>query len=204
MYYFKGFIFGNNKGTTVQCRVVFFTVCYNSFLYNFRSMDIISDHSPMAMMVQVGAPVCVRINSDSSVFYMGRVIDKKSQPVAYHVNLDTVSAFLYTQTQTEKTQKQKGNVCTKKTSPKTLILVVRVHCVRKNVMCAQINTNSAFVPSHIFVPSSLLSFFIASILLPSFVLLSFLTSFLLCTDNNDNTMLHFSGKNYELAIICNI
>ena len=55
-----------------------------------RSLDIISDHSPMAMMVQVGAPVCVRINSEDSKFYMGRVIDKKSQPVAYHVNLDTV------------------------------------------------------------------------------------------------------------------
>ena len=56
-----------------------------------RSLDIISDHSPMGMMVQIGSPVCVRINSDNSVFYMGRVIDKKSQPVAYHVNLDTVS-----------------------------------------------------------------------------------------------------------------
>ena len=55
-----------------------------------RSLDIISDHSPMGMMVQIGSPVCVRINSDNSVFYMGRVIDKKSQPVAYHVNLDTV------------------------------------------------------------------------------------------------------------------
>ena len=44
----------------------------------------------MGMMVQIGSPVCVRINSDNSVFYMGRVIDKKSQPVAYHVNLDTV------------------------------------------------------------------------------------------------------------------
>ncbi len=44
----------------------------------------------MAMMVQIGARVCVRINKDDAQFYLGRVIDKKSQPVAYHVNLDTL------------------------------------------------------------------------------------------------------------------
>ena len=71
-----------------------FTIDSLSFIHflllSYRSLDIISDHSPMGMMVQIGSPVCVRINSDNSVFYMGRVIDKKSQPVAYHVNLDTV------------------------------------------------------------------------------------------------------------------
>ncbi len=60
-------------------------------LHLFRSVDVISDHSPLAIMVHIGMPVCVRINPDDSVFYTGRVIDKKSQPVAYHVNLDNVT-----------------------------------------------------------------------------------------------------------------
>ena len=63
---------------------------YSLVLSFHRSSDIISDHSLMGMMVQIGSPVCVRINSDNSMFYMGRIIDKKSQPAAYHVNLDTV------------------------------------------------------------------------------------------------------------------
>ena len=64
---------------------------YNDVL-DFGSHDIISDHSPLAVMVQVGAKVCVRVNQDDTLFCDGKVIEKKTQPVAYHVMLANKAA----------------------------------------------------------------------------------------------------------------
>ncbi len=57
-------------------------------LLDTRSSEVISDHSPIALMVQLGMVVCIRINADDTVFYPGKVIEKKTQPISYHVCLD--------------------------------------------------------------------------------------------------------------------
>lgn len=62
---------------------------FNNILESGGGLDVVSDHSPSAAMVQVGMLVCVRINADDSVFYPGQVVDKKGAPVSYKVRLDT-------------------------------------------------------------------------------------------------------------------
>lgn len=53
-----------------------------------RSFDVISDYSPPANAVRIGAMVCVRIDPEACEFYTGRVIDKKQLPASYLVALD--------------------------------------------------------------------------------------------------------------------
>jgi hypothetical protein len=69
---------------------------YNNVIET-RSLDILSDHSPSASMVNIGSKVCVRINTDVSVFYEGKVIEKKQQPVSYHVMICNKEAAQGTQ-----------------------------------------------------------------------------------------------------------
>jgi len=61
-----------------------------------RSADIISDHPPPASAVDVGTVVCVRVNPDAAVFYIGRVIEKRPPPLCttymYLVALDQTSS----------------------------------------------------------------------------------------------------------------
>ena len=61
---------------------------FNNILDSRVCPDVISDHSPLALMVQVGMAVCVRINPDDQVFYSGRIVEKRGTPVAYRVELD--------------------------------------------------------------------------------------------------------------------
>ncbi|XP_069118802.1 protein capicua homolog [Argopecten irradians] len=63
------------------------TVYFNDVLDQKNNHDIISDHSPMAVMVAVGSRVCVRINPEVNYYYEGRVVDKKSQPISYRVRI---------------------------------------------------------------------------------------------------------------------
>lgn len=58
-----------------------------------RSADIISDHPPSASAVDVGTVVCVRVDPDAAVFYIGRVVEKRPPPLctAYLVALDQTS-----------------------------------------------------------------------------------------------------------------
>jgi len=58
-----------------------------------RSADIISDHPPPASAVDVGTVVCVRVNPDAAVFYIGRVVEKRPPPLCttYLVALDQAS-----------------------------------------------------------------------------------------------------------------
>jgi len=58
-----------------------------------RSADIISDHPPPASAVDVGSVVCVRVNPDAKVFYIGRVVEKRPPPLCttYLVALDQTS-----------------------------------------------------------------------------------------------------------------
>ncbi|XP_061164260.1 protein capicua homolog isoform X1 [Saccostrea echinata] len=63
------------------------TVYFNDVLDQRTQFDIISDHSPMAMMTNVGSRVCVRIIPEENFYYEGVIIDKKSQPVSYYVKI---------------------------------------------------------------------------------------------------------------------
>jgi len=58
-----------------------------------RSADIISDHPPPASAVDVGTVVCVRVDPDAAVFYIGRVVEKRPPPMCttYLVALDQAS-----------------------------------------------------------------------------------------------------------------
>jgi len=58
-----------------------------------RSADIISDHPPPASAVDVGTVVCVRVDPDAAVFYIGRVVEKRPPPLCttYLVALDQAS-----------------------------------------------------------------------------------------------------------------
>ncbi|XP_023931096.1 protein capicua homolog [Lingula anatina] len=51
------------------------------------SNDLISDHSPPAMTVFAGSQVCVRGNTEETVFYEGEVMEKKLSPVSYCVRI---------------------------------------------------------------------------------------------------------------------
>ncbi|OWF36187.1 protein capicua homolog isoform X3 [Mizuhopecten yessoensis] len=62
-------------------------VYFNDVLEQKNNHDIISDHSPMAVMVAVGSRVCVRINPEVNYYYEGQVVDKKSQPISYRVRI---------------------------------------------------------------------------------------------------------------------
>jgi len=59
-----------------------------------RSADIISDHPPPASAVDVGTVVCVRIDPDAAVFYIGRIVEKRLPPpcTTYLVALDQTSS----------------------------------------------------------------------------------------------------------------
>lgn len=50
-------------------------------------VDIIGDSSPPALMIQVGMTVCVRKSVEDSVFYLGKVLEKRQQPLSYVVGL---------------------------------------------------------------------------------------------------------------------
>ena len=50
-------------------------------------VDIIGDSSPPALMIQIGMTVCVRTSVEESIFYMGKLIEKRQQPVSYIVAL---------------------------------------------------------------------------------------------------------------------
>lgn len=63
------------------------TVYFNDVMDQRAQFDIISDHSPMAMMTNVGSKVCVRIIPEENYYYEGVIIDKKSQPVSYYVQI---------------------------------------------------------------------------------------------------------------------
>lgn len=63
------------------------TVYFNDVVDQRAQFDIISDHSPMAMMTVVGSKVCVRINPEENFYYEGVIADKKSQPVSYCVRI---------------------------------------------------------------------------------------------------------------------
>ena len=72
-----GVLFDDNKSM----------VWYNDIL-NAPLIDIICDNSPSASLVDEGTRVCVRISHDENVFYEGRVLEKRTQPVMYRVKLD--------------------------------------------------------------------------------------------------------------------
>ncbi|XP_056013181.1 protein capicua homolog isoform X5 [Ostrea edulis] len=63
------------------------TVYFNDVLDQRAPFDIISDHSPMAMMINVGSRICVRINPEENYYYEGVIIDKKSQSPSYHIKI---------------------------------------------------------------------------------------------------------------------
>uniref|UniRef100_A0A8W8KR95 HMG box domain-containing protein n=1 Tax=Magallana gigas TaxID=29159 RepID=A0A8W8KR95_MAGGI len=63
------------------------TVYFNDVMDQRAQFDIISDHSPMAMVTNVGSKVCVRIIPEENYYYEGVIIDKKSQPVSYYVQI---------------------------------------------------------------------------------------------------------------------
>lgn len=58
-----------------------------------RSADIIGDHPPPASAVDVGTVVCIRVDPDVAVFYIGRVVEKRHPPLCttYLVALDKTS-----------------------------------------------------------------------------------------------------------------
>lgn len=56
-------------------------------VFDEDSNKVISDHCPMQSSVQIGTVVCVRISSEENVFYEGKVIERKSNPVSFHVSL---------------------------------------------------------------------------------------------------------------------
>ncbi|XP_046344637.2 protein capicua homolog isoform X3 [Haliotis rufescens] len=64
------------------------TVIYYNDILNAPLCDIISDNSPMGMLVSIGTKVCVRISSEENVFYEGFVMEKKNAPVMYKIHLD--------------------------------------------------------------------------------------------------------------------
>ncbi len=54
-----------------------------------RTVDVISDHVPLAVLIQLGLQVCVRNSVSASHFSVGKVVDKKQQPLSYAVLLDS-------------------------------------------------------------------------------------------------------------------
>ncbi|KAK3107505.1 hypothetical protein FSP39_016100 [Pinctada imbricata] len=63
-------------------------VYFNDVVDQRSNFDIISDNSPMAMMVTNGCKVCVRVNSEENLYYEGRVVEKRSQPTMYCVKIE--------------------------------------------------------------------------------------------------------------------
>ncbi|KAK3597989.1 hypothetical protein CHS0354_042342 [Potamilus streckersoni] len=59
---------------------------YNDVLDN-HSTDLISDHCPLAVMIAIGCKVCVRIIPEENIFYEGRIVEKKFQPIMYRIQL---------------------------------------------------------------------------------------------------------------------
>jgi len=68
-------------------------VVYYDNVLERRSADIIGDHPPPASAVDVGTVVCVRVDPDAAVFYIGRVMEKRPPPLCttYLVALDQTS-----------------------------------------------------------------------------------------------------------------
>jgi len=68
-------------------------IVYYDNVLERRSADIISDHPPPASAVDVGTVVCVRVDPDAAVFYIGRVVEKRPPPLGttYLVALDQTS-----------------------------------------------------------------------------------------------------------------
>ena len=60
---------------------------FNDILSSDRAL-VVSDHSPLAAMVQTNTRVCVRTNTDQHCFLPGTVKGKKLSPVSYHILLD--------------------------------------------------------------------------------------------------------------------
>ena len=63
-------------------------VYFNDVVDQRSNFDIISDNSPMLMMVTINSKVCVRVNSEENLYYEGRVVDKRSQPTLYCVKIE--------------------------------------------------------------------------------------------------------------------
>jgi len=68
-------------------------VVYYDNVLERRSADIIGDHPPPASAVDLGTVVCVRVDPDALVFYIGRVVEKRPPPLCptYLVALDQAS-----------------------------------------------------------------------------------------------------------------
>ncbi|GAB1603243.1 protein capicua homolog isoform X1 [Argonauta hians] len=65
------------------------------FVFDSDYNKVICDHSPMGNSVQLGADVCVRIDSEENVFIEATVIDRKVNPVSFQIKLKT-SQMLWT------------------------------------------------------------------------------------------------------------
>lgn len=47
--------------------------------------DIISDHSPMAIMLGVGSKVCIRTSPEENVYHEGQIVSKRSHQIGFRV-----------------------------------------------------------------------------------------------------------------------
>ncbi|XP_052060621.1 protein capicua homolog isoform X1 [Mytilus californianus] len=60
-------------------------VYYNDVADQRNFYDIISDHSPMAIMLGVGSRVCVRTHPEEKVYHEGQMVAKRSHQIGYRV-----------------------------------------------------------------------------------------------------------------------
>ncbi|KAK2153538.1 hypothetical protein LSH36_293g00037 [Paralvinella palmiformis] len=63
-----------------------------------RSVEVISDHSPLAVMISPGLRVCVRVNPEKNEFYVGKVLEKRQQSPPYLIRLESKPAGLQEET----------------------------------------------------------------------------------------------------------
>lgn len=60
-------------------------VYYNDVADQRNFYDIISDHSPMAIMLGVGSRVCVRTHPEEKVYHEGQMVAKRTHQIGYRV-----------------------------------------------------------------------------------------------------------------------
>lgn len=58
---------------------------YNDVADQRNFYDIISDHSPMAIMLGIGSKVCVRTNPEENVYFEGQMVAKRVHQIGYRV-----------------------------------------------------------------------------------------------------------------------
>ena len=75
-----------NRHIEVQLDNVDTLVTFEDIL-DTHTPEVVSDSSASAVMLQIGVQVCVRVNSRESVFYPGKIIQKK--PLNYHILLES-------------------------------------------------------------------------------------------------------------------